>query len=375
MDAILALEDGTWFSGTSFTGPGETGGEVIFNTGMTGYQEILTDPSYTGQMVCMTSPHIGNYGINPEDVESGAIQAEALIVNECCKHPSNWRATQTLPEYLSENDIMGIEGIDTRALTLHLREKGAMRGIISTTELDPEKLAARARELPDMEGCDLASKVSPERPYFWNGTETEDAEIIDGKYTWPGDGPRLVVYDFGSKWNIFRLLAAQGFDLLMVPANTTAEEIKLLAPDAVFLSSGPGDPAAVPGICEAVLELSDSYPIGGICLGHQILGLALGGTTYKLKFGHHGINHPVRDQQNGRVEISSQNHGFAVQLDTLQDCEATHVNLNDQTLEGFRHKTKPIMTLQYHPEAAPGPHDSQGFFARFREMIRKETGK
>lgn len=369
MEAILALEDGTWFSGASFTGDGETGGEVIFNTGMTGYQEILTDPSYVGQMVCMTYPHIGNYGVNLDDVESSRIRVEAFIVKECCKTPSNWRARKSLPDYLREYGVVGIEGIDTRALTRHLRLHGAMRGLISTREKDPARLVARCRELPTMEGSNLAETVTPERPYTWSEKGPEEAVLSDGAYAWPGPGPRLVVFDFGIKWNILRLLADQGFDMLMVPSSFTAEQVAKLSPDAVFFSPGPGDPATLQGPIAQIARMTDSYPLGGICLGHQLLGTALGGDTYKLKFGHHGINHPVKDLLTGRIEISSQNHGFCVDISRLDDVEMTHVNLNDQTLEGFRHRNYPLFCVQYHPEASPGPNDSLYLFADFARLM------
>lgn len=375
MKAILALEDGTWFEGESFTGPGETGGEAIFNTGMTGYQEVLTDPSYTGQMVCMTYPHVGNYGINPDDIESAHIRVAGFIVKECCKEPSNWRSTMTLPEYLTSQGVTGIEGIDTRALTRHLRLHGAMRGYISTDVSDPQRVVGLAKGLPSMEGLGLADRVCCDAPFTWSGTAMEPAKIVDGTYAWPGTGPRLVVFDMGIKWNILRLLTAQGFDMLVVPYTTTAEQVRKLGPDAVFLSPGPGDPAALTDLVHTTSLLVNEYPLAGICLGHQLLGLALGGRTFKLKFGHHGLNHPVKDLQTGRIEISSQNHGFCVDIESLSDVELTHVNLNDNTLEGFAHKKKPVIAIQYHPEAAPGPHDSRYFFSRFRNLVRKETGK
>ncbi|WP_028586789.1 glutamine-hydrolyzing carbamoyl-phosphate synthase small subunit [Desulfocurvus vexinensis] len=374
MKAFLALEDGTFFEGLSFTGKGNAQGEAIFNTGMSGYQEVLTDPSYAGQMVCMTYPLIGNYGVNLDDVESSRVWVEAFIVKECCKAPSNWRANKSLPDYLAEHGVMGIEGIDTRALTRHLRIHGAQRAVISTDDATPAELVERARAIPSMEGQDLASRVSPAEPYVWTGTQPAPAAITDGRHQWRGTGPKVVVYDFGIKWNILRLLAEQGFDILAVPAGTSAAQVKALAPDAVFLSNGPGDPAAIEGVVEAVAELAERYPTAGICLGHQILGLALGGRTYKLKFGHHGLNHPVKDLTTGRIEISSQNHGFCVDIASLKDVEITHVNLNDQTLEGFHHTKKPILAIQHHPEASPGPHDSRYFFHRFREMVRQHAG-
>jgi len=375
MRALLALEDGTWFEGRSFTGAGETSGEVIFNTGMTGYQEVLTDPSYLGQMVCMTYPHIGNYGVNLEDVESDRVQVEAFIVKECCKEPSSWRARESLPDHLVRRGVMGIEGIDTRALTRHLRIHGALRGVISTQEADPARLSERARQLPSMKGLNLVHKVTPQSPYVWTGSQPQTVDLDGDRYQWPGPGPRVVVFDFGSKWNILRLLQAEGLDLLMVPASFTAAQVDLLAPDALFYSNGPGDPAALTDVVENLRDLAQRYPVAGICLGHQLLGLALGAKTFKLKFGHHGLNHPVKDLTTGRIEISAQNHGFCVDLSGLDFLEETHVNLNDGTLEGFRHKDKPILAIQHHPEAGPGPHDSKYFFSRFRDMIRQATGK
>jgi carbamoyl-phosphate synthase small subunit len=375
MKAFLALEDGTLFEGRSFTGPGRAEGEAIFNTGMTGYQEVLTDPSYVGQMVCMTYPHIGNYGVNLEDVESDRIHVEGFIVKECCKVPSNWRAKETLPDYLKRHGVMGLEGIDTRALTRHLRLHGAQRAVISTETDDPKKLAEQAKNIPSMEGLGLADKVSPKGPYVWDGSKPKPVDISSGTYAWPGPGPRVVVFDFGIKWNILRLLQAEGLDTLVVPTWFTAEQVRRLSPEAIFLSNGPGDPAALTDVVHNVSLLSDQYPTAGICLGHQLLGLALGGQTYKLKFGHHGLNHPVKEIATGHIEVSSQNHGFCVDINTLKDVALTHVNLNDNTLEGFAHVKKPIIAIQYHPEAGPGPHDSRYFFKRFRDMLRKELGK
>jgi carbamoyl-phosphate synthase small subunit len=373
MKAILALEDGTIFKGTSFTGQGEASGEVIFNTGMTGYQEILTDPSYTGQMVTMTYPLIGNYGINPEDVESHKVQAAGFIVKECCKKPSNWRSTMSLPDYLTEAGVMGIEGIDTRALTRHLRINGAQRGFMATGDADPAELVEKARSIENMEGLNLADRVSCDKPYTWDGKKPVYIDDIKD-FAWKGKGPKLVIYDYGIKWNILRLMEAEGFDMIVLPSNYTAAQARELGPDAIFLSNGPGDPAAVTTAVEAARDLCEDMPVAGICLGHQILGLAMGGTTYKLKFGHHGCNHPVMDLQTEKIEISSQNHGFCVDVEGLDFLEKTHVNLNDNTLEGFRHKEKPILAIQYHPEAGPGPHDSRYFFPRFRDMVKESTG-
>ena len=384
MKAYLALEDGFMLEGRSFTGPCEAGGEVIFNTGMTGYQELLTDPSYTGQMVCMTWPLIGNYGINPDDMESGKIRVAALLVKECCKEPSNWRSTMTLPEFLQSQGVPGIEGLDTRALTTHLRECGAMRGIISTSVSDHDELVRMAQALPSMEGQNLVTHVAPASAWLWSETARDGhpgpvtASLHnDGTFDWPGEtdgeprAPRLVVYDFGIKWNIVRLLKQAGFNPLMVPPDFTPAQVKACGADAVFLSNGPGDPAVLGKEIETVRELTTMLPVAGICLGHQLLGHALGGKTVKLKFGHHGCNHPVKDLSTGQVEISSQNHGFCVDLDGVPDVTVTHINLNDGTLEGFAHNTLPVLSVQHHPEACPGPSDSRSFFARFRDTVRK----
>ncbi len=371
MKALLALEDGFVLEGRSFTGACEGGGEVIFNTGMTGYQEILTDPSYTGQMVCLKWPLVGNYGITACDNESSRVHVSALLVKECCKTPSNWQSIKSLPDFLVEHGVPGIEGLDTRALTLHLRTHGAMRGMVSTNVQDSAELVAMAQALPTMEGLNLVPRVAPKEPWVW----TDEAPVTacireDGSFEWAqGAGPRLAVYDFGIKWNIVRLLKEQGFQLLMVPPTYTAKQIHALGADAVFLSNGPGDPAVLKNEIAVVKELALSLPIAGICLGHQLLGHALGGTTGKLKFGHHGCNHPVKDMATGQVEISSQNHGFCVDISDVSDLEVTHINLNDNTLEGFAHKTRPILAVQHHPEACPGPSDSRTFFQRFKQMI------
>ena len=371
MKALLVLEDGFCLTGTSFTGAFEGGGEAIFTTGMTGYQEVLTDPSYCGQMVCMTYPLIGNYGISAEDMESARMYLSALLVKECCKQPSNWRSKMSLPDFLAAQGVPGMEGLDTRALTRHLRINGAMRGVISTGERDVQALIARAKALPSMEGQNLVTQVAAREPYRWNGTAPEAVTLAaDGAYAWAGTGVPLLVYDFGIKWNILRLLTAAGFEVLAVPPSFTPAQVKASGAKAVFLSNGPGDPATLQPEIAVIRELIQMrFPVTGICLGHQLIGHALGGTTKKLKFGHHGCNHPVKDLTTGRIEISSQNHGFCVVLDNLPDVEATHINLNDGMLEGLRHKTLPVMCVQYHPEAAAGPHDGAYLFSRFREMI------
>ncbi len=371
MQAILGLEDGTWFKGRSFTGPGETSGEVIFNTGMSGYQEILTDPSYRKQMICMTYPHIGNYGLNHQDMESGQVHLSAFIVKECCRQPSNWRSTKSLKSYLEEQNVLGLEGIDTRALTRHIRLQGAMRAYISTMESDPQQVVAKSREIPKMQGLNVVQEVSPNAPYLWTEHGPQQLQIQQGKFHWPGQGLRIVVYDCGCKWNILRLLHSYNMQVLAVPAHYTAQQVKDLDPQAIFLSNGPGDPAALEDLVHNVALLSKDLPVGGICLGHQVLGLALGATSFKLKFGHHGLNHPVRNLEQDKVEISSQNHGFCVDIKALEQLQQTRINLNDSTLEGFKHKQKPLLAVQYHPEAAPGPHDSQQFFIEFAEMLHK----
>lgn len=376
MKALLALEDGRIFPCRSFTGPGETSGEAVFNTSMTGYQEVLTDPSYKGQMVTMTYPLIGNYGVNPEDIESAAIHVAAFIVREYQDSPSNFRSTSTLADYLKAQGVMGVDELDTRALTKHLRTNGALRGVISTLDLDPESLVNKARSIPKMAGQDLASVVTAPKPYFWidgkQKTVDEDLEKI-GTAVWPeGKELTLVAFDFGIKFNILRSLERAGFTVLVVPAFTSAETVKKIAPKGIFLSNGPGDPEPLTYAINTIRDLIGFRPIFGICLGNQLLGLAMGGKTFKLKFGHRGGNQPVQNKKTGRIEITSQNHGFAVDLNSLDinDLEITHINLNDNTLEGFRHKILPIFTVQHHPEASPGPHDSGYLFEEFADAVR-----
>ena len=352
--AILLLADGRIFEGKSFGYQGETTGEVCFNTGMTGYQEILTDPSYCKQIVTMTSPHIGNYGINEEDIESENIQVAGFVIKEETMTPSNWRSTQSLGEYLKKNKIVGIKEIDTRSLTRHIRDEGAMNGIISSNDLDIQSLEKKLKKFPDMNGLDLAKDVTTQK-----------------KYKWPGKGQyRVAVIDFGIKKNILRLLSDAGCELTVFPASIKAEDILSFEPDGVFLSNGPGDPLAVTYGIETVKKLLGKVPLFGICLGHQILALALGASTFKLKFGHRGINHPVRNNEKNTVEITSQNHGFAVDLDSLPpNVISTHINLNDNTSGGIRCTDIPAFSVQYHPESSPGPHDSRYLFNQFIEMM------
>ena len=366
--ALLVLADGTSFEGESFGAEGETSGEIVFNTSMTGYQEILTDPSYKGQMVTMTYPLIGNYGINPEDVESRRPYVEGFIVKEASRVMSNWRGDRTLHAYLAENGICGIMGVDTRALTRHLREEGNQIGVISSVDLDPASLQAKANAHPGIVGRDLVSEVTTDKAYRW---DERLWDLAEGYRKTGADRPyKVVAYDFGIKYNILRNLVEAGCDVEIVPASTTAEEVLAKNPDGIFLSNGPGDPEGVPYAIEAVRKLLGKRPLFGICLGHQILGLALDGQTYKLKFGHHGGNQPVKDLSTGKVEITSQNHNFAVDVTSMPDVvELTHVNLNDQTVEGMRHKKLPIFSVQYHPEASPGPHDAQYLFERFLRMM------
>jgi len=376
--AVLALADGTLYEGVSFGYEGECGGEVVFNTGMTGYQEILTDPSYKGQIVTMTYPEIGNTGINPEDVESNRPWVEGFIVRESWGPPSNWRHVESLDAYLRRYHICGIAGIDTRALTRRLRDGGSQMGVISAVDLEPERLVGKARGLPPIVGRDLVKEVTTDHVHHW---DTGDWDLEKG-YLPASDYrarfglvPRIVAVDFGIKQNILRMLVANGFDVTVVPADTPAEAILSRKPDGVFLSNGPGDPEGVPYAIEAVRMILGKLPIFGICLGHQIMGLALGGRTFKLKFGHHGCNQPVKDLATGRVEITSQNHNFSVDPDSLgEKARITHVNLNDNTVEGLSVPSMRCFSVQYHPEASPGPHDSRYLFARFRRHLAGEEG-
>ena len=376
MQARLTLEDGRTFTCRSFTGPGEAGGEGVFNTSMTGYQEVLTDPSYSGQMVTMTYPLVGNYGVNPEDAESRKIQVAAFLVKEYQPFPSNFRSTQSLADYLKGQGVLGVEGLDTRALTRHIRNGGAMRAIISTSDLDADSLKRRANALPSMVGMDLARDVSTDRPYRWSSGKPEalpdDLKRDSGVWRHRGHRPSVVALDFGLKYNIARCLDQAGFEVLVVPAATEASTIMAMAPDGLFLSNGPGDPEPVTYGIETTRQLLGRLPIFGICLGNQILGLALGGRTYKLKFGHRGANQPVKNLATGKVEITSQNHGFAVDMKSLNAdaVEVTHINLNDNTVEGVRHRSMPAFSVQYHPEASPGPHDAAYLFDQFRAMMK-----
>ncbi len=376
MKAILALEDGRSFDCRSFTGPGETGGEVVFNTAMSGYQEVLTDPSYSGQLINMTYPLIGNYGVNSEDVESARVQVAAFIVREYQSEYSNYRASESLADYLVRSGVMGVDSLDTRALTRHIRNAGAMRAVISTEVSDKEALVQRARELPSMAGLDLAKTVSSKQPYRWiegrpEPIDVQKTPLNDTIWQHRETLRSVVAIDFGIKYNILRCLSSHDLEVVVVPAFTEAETIKAMAPHGIFLSNGPGDPGPVTYGIETARSLMGYRPMFGICLGHQILGLAVGGKTYKLKFGHRGINHPVKNLITGKVEITSQNHGFAVDASSLDAAkiEVTHINLNDNTLEGFRHRELPLLAVQYHPEASPGPHDARYLFTEFSRMM------
>ncbi len=388
IQAALALEDGKVFQGYNFGAEGENTGEVVFNTGMTGYQEALTDPSYHRQIVVMTYPLIGNYGVNPEDFESFRPWVAGFAVKEYCPYPSNFRATETLSDFLSRYGIVGIEGIDTRALVRHIREKGAMRGVISTVDLEPESLLAKAKAAPLMTGADLASEVSTPEPYYVLETPESAASHANLRHIKEcyaefvrvsleeferSPLPMIVAFDFGIKHNILRKLVGRGMKVMAVPSRMTAREVLALDPDGIFLSNGPGDPEAVGYAIETVRNLAGKKPIFGICLGHQLLGLALGGQTFKLKFGHRGENQPVMDRTTCKVEISSQNHGFAVLPGSISEDNSviTHLNLNDNTVEGLYAEHIKAFSVQYHPESSPGPHDSDYLFDRFIALVKK----
>tara|TARA_B100001964_G_scaffold107731_1_gene120326 strand:- start:14 stop:1144 length:1131 start_codon:yes stop_codon:yes gene_type:complete len=372
MKAILALADGRIFEGTSFGAQGEADGEVVFNTSMTGYQEVLTDPSYFGQMVVMTYPLIGNYGVNSEDFESDRPHLSAFIIKELSTIPSNWRSQGTLHDFLAKHGVIGIQGIDTRALTRHIRNTGAQQAVISTKQTDRKKLVAQANRLPSLECRDLVKEVTCKEPYEWCEGEWE---LNNGKTFFKSASPMpsnyfIVAYDFGIKRNILRKLVQVGCRIKVVPASMPAKDVLAMNPSGIFLSNGPGDPAAVEYALKNIKLLIGKIPIFGICLGHQILSLALGARTYKLKFGHHGGNQPVINLKTRKVEITSQNHGFAVDATSLSgDCHITSTNLNDNTVEGIRHRSLPILSIQYHPEASPGPHDSSYLFKEFAELI------
>jgi carbamoyl-phosphate synthase small subunit len=366
--AKLALEDGTVYTGRSFGATGERFGEVVFNTSMSGYQEVLTDPSYKGQIVTMTYPHIGNYGVNKEDEESCRPQVEGFVVRELARHPSNFRSRQSLPDYLAEHRIPGIEGIDTRALVRRIRVRGAMTGVVSTDELDDAALVQKARTSPNIVGRDLVKEVVPDKAFEWSEGQSHALT----KHVLPSRPARhhVVAIDYGMKWNIPRYLVQVGSRVTVVPGTAPASDVLRHKPDGVFLSNGPGDPDALGYAIGTIKDLLGKAPMFGICLGHQLLGLALGGSTFKLKFGHRGANQPVLNERTGQVEITTQNHGFAVGIDTLPaDVEPTHINLNDKTLEGLRHKRLPIFGVQYHPESSAGPHDSAYLFEDFCKLM------
>jgi carbamoyl-phosphate synthase small subunit len=376
MNAVLALEDGTWYRGVAAGAPGEARGEVVFNTSMSGYQEILTDPSYAGQIVTMTAPQIGNYGVASGDAESQAPAVAGFIMREASPMASNWRADSSLRDYLVRHNIVAIADIDTRALTRVLRSAGVMRGIIATGQVDPKDLVEKARAIPQMEGSDLVKDVTCDAAFDWQDRASRCGEADHQEF---GVVParrastplRIAAYDYGIKYNILRRLSAYGCDVKVFPAAAPASDLLAIDPDGIFLSNGPGDPAVLSYAIDNVRELLKAdVPMFGICLGHQILGLAYGATTFKLKFGHRGANHPVKQLESGKVEITSQNHGFAVDPSSLpSDVKPTHVNLYDGTLEGFRHVSKPVFSVQYHPEASPGPHDADYLFSEFLDSI------
>jgi carbamoyl-phosphate synthase small subunit len=379
MKATLALENGTWYEGEAAGASGETGGEVVFNTSMTGYQEVLTDPSYSGQIVTMTAPEMGNYGVAPDDEESRGTQVAGFIVREQSPIDSNWRSHGTLGDYLARNNIVAISGIDTRALVRVLRSSGVMRGIIATGDVDPASLVDRARGLPSMEGSDLVLGVTCERPFDWTpatplGPLSND-EFAPPAQRRPRRSLRVAAYDYGMKWNILRRFSAYNCDVRVFPAKTPASDLLAGGPDGVFLSNGPGDPSVLSyAIDNAKRLVAADVPVFGICLGHQVLSLAMGGSTYKLKFGHRGANHPVKELESGKVEITSQNHGFAVDPKSLpSDVRVTHLNLYDGTVEGLRHESKPVFCVQYHPEASPGPHDADYLFKQFIDEMERRA--
>jgi carbamoyl-phosphate synthase small subunit len=381
MQAILALEDGRIFRGHGYGSPGECQGEVVFNTSLTGYQEIATDPSYAGQIVVLTNPQIGNYGTNQADNESAKPYIEGLIVREFSPISSNWRSEQVTDEYMERYSVPVLAEIDTRALVRHLRTHGVMRGVISTAVVDPDKLVEKARAIRKMDGTDLARVVSTKASYTFDSEDSRNQSgdpLLATALAENAERKRLhvVAYDFGIKHNILRMLTREGCRVTVVPAETAAKDVLDLKPDGVFLSNGPGDPEPVDYAVKAIRDMMGRVPVFGICLGHQLCGLALGGRTYKLKFGHHGGNHPVRNNMTGKVEITAHNHNFAVDPDSINanEVELTHVDLNDQTLEGLRHKTLPLFSVQYHPEAAPGPHDSHYLFHDFRQMMEEWKG-
>ncbi len=363
MKAVLALEDGLVFEGRSVGAEGEAAGELVFNTAMTGYQEILTDPSYAGQIITMTYPLIGNYGVNEQDVESRHPFCRGFVMRECCFEPSNFRSDMSLPDYLKRNNIVAIDGVDTRKITRHLRDRGAMKSVLSTSDLDHDSLIAKARASQDMAGSDYVQQVSIDTPYEWN-------PAFKGKY-------RVVAMDYGIKFNILRLLEDAGCKVIVMPSTATADEVLARDPDGIFLSNGPGDPAALDYLYPTLNALIEKKPIFGICLGHQLLAHALGGRTYKLKFGHRGGNQPILNKDTGRVEIASHNHGFAVDPDSLDPAtvEITHVHLNDGSVSGLHHKRLPVFGVQYHPEAAPGPHDSRYLFGQFTAAMDAERAE
>ena len=379
-EALLALADGTVFRGRAFGALGEAVGELVFNTSMTGYQEILTDPSYEGQLVAMTYPEIGNVGVNREDVESRRPYVRGFVVREYREVPSSWRAEESLGTYLARHGIPGIEGIDTRALVRHLRDHGSQEAVLSSVDLDPDRLVRKAKASPGLVGRDLVREVTCAEPYDW----TQGPWRLAGGYMTAEEAAAargaarplsVVAYDYGIKFNILRNLVGAGCRVRVVPATTPAKDVLAVGPDGVFLSNGPGDPDAVEGAPECVAALLGKVPVFGICLGHQILGLALGGRTYKLKFGHHGGNQPVKDLTTGKVEITAQNHGFAVDPESLGNrAEVTHINLNDRTVEGLVVKGQPTFSVQYHPEASPGPHDSRYLFRRFVDLMERPEG-